>query len=153
MVVKEPKEIMGSDPPSDPRPMTLTLYANGKLIPCDQSSVAYERDGVGVTVTFETTRNCIEVGSGDPRIERYWGEKQSGQLWFVRQPHPDGGVVRYPRGGCVIILDVVVPAEEEDGVRFHVHANTAVVDWTRDGNIAEAGDELDLPADWLAERA
>lgn len=148
----EPKDILPPDPPDETKPLTLTLYANGHLIPCDASDVQWDEDGIGATVLFRTSKNALASGTGDPRIERVWGDKQAGQLWFVRPPHP-APPSRYPRSGCVVIQDVIIPAHEVDGVKFRVRANTPVIDWNTDDPLADVGEEIDLPASWLDERA
>jgi hypothetical protein len=132
--------------------MTLTLYANGHLVPCDASAVEYGKDGIGAVVFFNTTRNALQSGTGDPRIERVWGQKASGQMWFVRPPHPNPPN-KWPRSGVVVIDDVIIPSDESEGVRFNCRATTPITNWTGEGNLAEAGDSITLPDEWLKERA
>ena len=138
-------------PASVPGISGVTLYANGKRVPCDSADVSYDDNGVGVTVTFRTTRNCLAVGSGEPSIERAWGDKKAGQLRYVQQPTTGSPL---PHSGCVAINDVIVPAGEGEPVRFRCTATTPVYDWLSDGrSLADTGEELVLEESWIGELA
>lgn len=120
----------------------FALYFNGERV---RATVALAEHGVGLTVTFETTKSALTDPTVDPVLEAVWAGWKPGDTAHLRQPTPK----KFPTNGFVEIESIRPSTKPGEPTYFQCRAMTAVYDWLNDSTVCNASDRVLIPADWF----